>query len=497
MSNSKKNVLSFPSSDTYDLVMDTHVHAHPNKTGYPKESKDFMTIRKKGGIIEKVFKVNTVIDLNPNNYMNEINHLSNENKQRLISYIERRKESYGFERENEYKYRFYVLDDYMELEPAFVQNPILRGYNYYSLNELCNKSIQYHILFCNIAYMKNYDANNYDEIPVNGGSYVTETKDAFEKYNFHVCEDGMVRGFVETKYSDGAIGGQQKPKQLHIENIDDEYKNADSIDNVLVVFGAHSPIRNKTVIIGWYKNATVYRNRERYNDRQYNIITNSRDAVLLSESNRVMEIPRASKHEDNLGFGQANVWYAKKVEHQEFVNKIIDYINETEIKISNRNIDKKNAYEDDNLNNSIKHTRFDKDYHFEYTDEMPSKPEAYETRKGVIYYRRDRKRAINALNHADYRCEYNPNHASFIRKNDGVRYTEAHHLIPMSQQDKFDVSLDIEENIVSLCSNCHNEIHYGENAKELIEKLFNQRKDLLKNKGIEIKLDKLLDYYNN
>ena len=40
-------------------------------------------------------------------------------------------------------------------------------------------------------------------------------------------------------------------------------------------------------------------------------------------------------------------------------------------------------------------------------------------------------------------------------------YTEQHHLIPMAYSDKFEVSLDVEVSIVSLCSTCHNHIHYG------------------------------------
>ena len=72
---------------------------------------------------------------------------------------------------------------------------------------------------------------------------------------------------------------------------------------------------------------------------------------------------------------------------------------------------------------------------------------------------------------------------------------EPHHLIPMAFSDRFDVSLDVEENIVSLCSNCHNEIHYGKDARILIEKLYNQRKELLKNKKINITLEELFEMY--
>lgn len=351
------------------------------------------------------------------------------------------------------------------------------------------------ILFCNIAYMKSYDSSLFEEIPVNGGSYVTQTNDAYEKNNFHVHEDGFVRGFVETKYVDGAFGGQKNPKQLRIENIDSQFKNQNSIDNVLVVFCAHSPMVNKTVIVGWYKNAIVLRNREIYNNQQYNLITDYKNAILLKEHDRTFEVPRAAQHKDNLGLGQANVWYANKPEHSDFVNNVLKYIDSTTLKESNRNTRKKNTFEDDKLNNILKTSKFDTTTHFEYTNVVALKPEAFETKKGVIYYKRERKIAMNAISHAQYMCEYNKNHESFIRKNDGVRYTEAHHLIPMAYQGDFEYSIDIEENIVSLCSNCHNEIHYGANAEALITKLYNERKEYLKKKKIDISLEKLLSYY--
>ena len=118
------------------------------------------------------------------------------------------------------------------------------------------------------------------------------------------------------------------------------------------------------------------------------------------------------------------------------------------------------------------------------------------TRKGQAYFKRDRQVAINALNHASFKCEIDPQHKTFIRKKDGLPYMEAHHLIPMAFQNEFEYSLDIEENIVSLCSNCHNEIHYGKNNKELITALYNKREKLLKAKKLDISLEKLLSYYD-
>lgn len=76
-----------------------------------------------------------------------------------------------------------------------------------------------------------------------------------------------------------------------------------------------------------------------------------------------------------------------------------------------------------------------------------------------------------------------------------MAYTEPHHLVPMSYSEKFEVSLDREENIVSLCSNCHNQLHYGEGFEVLLETLYNERKDYLKNIGIEITFEELLEMY--
>lgn len=72
---------------------------------------------------------------------------------------------------------------------------------------------------------------------------------------------------------------------------------------------------------------------------------------------------------------------------------------------------------------------------------------------------------------------------------------EPHHLVPMKYSDDFSVSLDVPANIVSLCSNCHNEIHYGKNYEQLLERLYEQRKDLLQKVGIDITLEELKEMY--
>lgn len=116
-------------------------------------------------------------------------------------------------------------------------------------------------------------------------------------------------------------------------------------------------------------------------------------------------------------------------------------------------------------------------------------------KEGIKIYPRNKQTAINALIHANYCCEIDSNHPSFIRKSSNKNYTEPHHLVPMAFQEQFDVSLDVEENIVSLCSNCHNEIHYGRYADSLLKKLYAERKNILANVGIHISLNDLLIMY--
>lgn len=110
-------------------------------------------------------------------------------------------------------------------------------------------------------------------------------------------------------------------------------------------------------------------------------------------------------------------------------------------------------------------------------------------------YKRNKEVAIKALKRANYECEIDKSHPSFKRRTTKVNYTEPHHLIPMAKQGNFSYSLDVEANIVSLCSNCHNQIHYGADYKEMISKLHIKREKELTQAGIQIDLGTLIEYY--
>ncbi|WP_455501332.1 HNH endonuclease [Gemmiger sp.] len=106
--------------------------------------------------------------------------------------------------------------------------------------------------------------------------------------------------------------------------------------------------------------------------------------------------------------------------------------------------------------------------------------------------------AGRALERAGHRCEADPAHGSFLRKDGRFLYMEPHHLIPISFTDYFGVDLDREQNIFSLCSNCHNQIHSGrkEDVRALISKLFAARKtELCAVLGREMDVEEIYQIY--
>lgn len=111
---------------------------------------------------------------------------------------------------------------------------------------------------------------------------------------------------------------------------------------------------------------------------------------------------------------------------------------------------------------------------------------------------RDPRISKAALLDSNYQCQINPNHKTFIHPKTKMNFVEAHHLIPMEFYENFEYCIDVEENIIALCPNCHEEIHKSDilNKKKLLNKLFNKKKEEeLQKKGIKISLKELIKYY--
>ncbi|NOI69608.1 MrcB family domain-containing protein [Vibrio owensii] len=106
--------------------------------------------------------------------------------------------------------------------------------------------------------------------------------------------------------------------------------------------------------------------------------------------------------------------------------------------------------------------------------------------------------SADAIKAANYKCEHNESHKTFLSAKSGKQYVEAHHLIPMEFQEDFEYSIDVPENIISLCPTCHRLFHHAvpEVKKDILEKFLVQRVAVLSDeRGVVISKDKLLEYY--
>ena len=118
-----------------------------------------------------------------------------------------------------------------------------------------------------------------------------------------------------------------------------------------------------------------------------------------------------------------------------------------------------------------------------------------------LKYRRNIKMAKLALENAHFACEANCQNHTFISGASHKPYMEAHHLIPIPfsdlYYDRYHVSLDRPENIISLCPMCHRIIHFGidEDRNKILKELFQRRKKQLQTLGIDITFNDLLKHY--
>lgn len=110
---------------------------------------------------------------------------------------------------------------------------------------------------------------------------------------------------------------------------------------------------------------------------------------------------------------------------------------------------------------------------------------------------RDANMAFTSLDNANFQCENDTKHETFISARTGNQFVEAHHLIPMEYQGDFLISIDVPENIISLCPNCHRAFHNSvvSNQEKLISKFYENRSSLLKKRDIDITKEKIFGYY--
>lgn len=128
---------------------------------------------------------------------------------------------------------------------------------------------------------------------------------------------------------------------------------------------------------------------------------------------------------------------------------------------------------------------------------LPPPPPLAGAQKGR--YTRDYRMAAVSLKDANFQCEIDTHHKSFIARKTGRAFVEAHHLIPVSRQHDFLARLDVPENIVALCPNCHRLLHHGkqEEKRAALLALRNAREKRLQGRGLVVSHSALLAYYGH
>lgn len=194
------------------------------------------------------------------------------------------------------------------------------------------------IVFLKISNMKYYKGVCKNDTPSYGGDYVKENGYGHEEYNFYPMqmEDSDAIeciGFAEPKSNKGTRN------TFHIENIEgcSAMKNEPCVDNVLVVWCAKYNDERGITVVGWYKNATIFRELHNWiyvakdgseSERCYNVYANADDCTLLpyGERNRHIWTVPLSKYTRSYGFGQSMVWYPTEPEATNYIEQLVKSI---------------------------------------------------------------------------------------------------------------------------------------------------------------------------
>jgi hypothetical protein len=181
------------------------------------------------------------------------------------------------------------------------------------------------ILVCHIGWMAAYEGlvGQPDRI-VGGGAWVRKNKDGGETCNFLACDDGYVYGHVET-----IKGKIDRP--ISIEMLGAK-KGTPSVDHVDVVWTATDPKKKGRWVVGWYRDARVYRDRvpfpklpsaqhrlEKFKDN-YRIRARAENMVIIPHKKRDIGLGRGKGW-----IGQANWWFPEKQSNaaiRRFVGKL-------------------------------------------------------------------------------------------------------------------------------------------------------------------------------
>lgn len=190
------------------------------------------------------------------------------------------------------------------------------------------------ILLCWIGYMDYYKGSCDKDIPRNCGPFIKENGYGGEEFNFLpiiIGDEEFCFGFVEPKSTN-----KETVNTIHIEKIEgcENLKKAEFVDDVLVVWCALA-YANEMIVVGWYKNASVFRNLQKVTienpdgteyQQSYNVVAKADDCILLPATGirRRWSVPTVSKK--GYGFYKSFLWYPTKENVKEYIRNLVQKI---------------------------------------------------------------------------------------------------------------------------------------------------------------------------
>lgn len=185
-------------------------------------------------------------------------------------------------------------------------------------------SINQPIIFLRVAWMEKYDGVSENDIPRGAGSYVTENQNGGEVNNF-TLKKGKYYGYARI----------QNNRTINLLNLGGT-KTDSELSGVTVVFFARNPIDGGQWIVGWYKNATIYKDlvecpKKDKNDWGVCLATcNAKDGRLLNLDERNWEVE---------GAGQSNLWYPEKYLSKSELKELKEFIQTGKFKVIGKKTD--------------------------------------------------------------------------------------------------------------------------------------------------------------
>jgi hypothetical protein len=186
------------------------------------------------------------------------------------------------------------------------------------------------VVFARVGWMQSYQSTVTGEPgPIGGGKYNLKNL-GWERDNFLIDADGCAHGYF-------AIGSGTQAINLFRVGGMPQTDAIQKLSGILVVFVAPHPIREDLdgpVVVGWYRNATLYREEQESADgtRAFRVEAAFADVYCIPSAERDISIPRAKPGVP--GIGQSNIYYTREPDgrKREFVwiKRVLDSIAEFE-----------------------------------------------------------------------------------------------------------------------------------------------------------------------